>query len=543
MTHQSTPVSIPTTGTAKRATRQRIATKKHLPFIIPMLLCLVAGMMFSLSLAPYKLWTIAVLSPMVLYACLVGQDSAKRAFWLGQTYGFGLWAVGAFWLYTSIHEYGNIPVWLALVMIAVMAFVMGLFHAVMAYLFVRFMGRQPLSFASLWVVQEWMKTWVLTGFPWLFVGYAFTDVAWMNSLAPIFGVFAISFVAVLFGASVIEVFRQKLGFLFMSGLLVLCSVLIWLVSPTWTIPTGEKLTLSLVQGNIPQDLKWLTEYRHETLNIYARLSQREWNQDVVVWPEAVIPMFQDEAWDFIHEVHTHARAQGATWVMGIPYKDIENFDPTQREYPPLYNSVLVLGEESGGLYKKQNLVPFGEYIPFEGLLNILPDLAGMQNAVSFSRGGGNQKPLQVKHQLMGSAICYEVAYPDTTRHNAKETQFLLTVSNDAWFGTSAGPLQHLQMVQMRSLETGRWFARATNTGITAFIDDKGRIVSQATPFTPTVLRGEVPMMTGVTPFMRFGSYPVLLLSFLLIVMSVMIKRQNRHDAAHELYYEGRGVRD
>lgn len=543
MTHQATSVSMPASRLAKRATRQKITTKKRLPLIIPVLLCLMVGAMFSLSLAPYKLWTIAILSPMVLYACLVGEDRAGRAFWVGQAYGFGLWAVGAFWLYTSIHEYGNIPMWLALIMIALMAFIMGLFHAVMAWLFVRFMGRQPLAFASLWVIQEWIKTWLLTGFPWLFVGYAFADLAWISSLAPMFGVFAISFVAVLFGASVVEVFRQKLGFLCISAFLVLFAILVWVIDPKWTTPTGERLSMSLVQGNIPQDLKWLTEYRHETLNIYAQLSESEWGQDVVVWPEASIPMFQDEAWAFIHDVHTHARTQGATWVMGIPYRDIEHYDPAERDYPHLYNSVLALGENSGGLYKKQNLVPFGEYIPFEGMLNILPDLAGMQDVVSFSRGNDNQKPLLVKNQPMGPAVCYEVAYPDTTRKNAKDTQFLLTVSNDAWFGTSAGPLQHLQMVQMRSIETGRWFARATNTGVTAFIDDKGRIVSQAPSFVPTVLRGDVLMMTGTTPFMRWGSYPILILCLLLIGLSFVVRRQNLYDASHELYYQGDGVRD
>lgn len=544
MTHQAISVSTPTTiGIARRATYQKITTKKRLPLIIAIVLCLMAGAMFSLSLAPYKLWVLAIFSPMVLYACLVSEDGAGRAFWMGQAYGFGLWAVGAFWLYTSIHEYGNIAMWLALIMIAVMACIMGLFHAVMAWVFVRFMGRQPLAFTSLWVIQEWTKTWLLTGFPWLFVGYAFTDLAWLTSLAPIFGVFAISFVAVLFGASVVEVFRQKLRFLCISVFLVLFAVLMWFIAPKWTTPTADKLSISLVQGNIPQDLKWLTEYRHETLNIYAQLSKSEWGQDVVVWPEASIPMFQDEAWTFIHDMYAHAQTQGATWVMGIPYKDIENYNPAKRDYPHLYNSVLVLGQDSDGLYKKQNLVPFGEYVPFEGMLNILPDLAGMQNMMSYSRGDDTQKPLLVKNQPMGPAVCYEVAYPDTTRKNAKDTQFLLTVSNDAWFGTSAGPLQHLQMVQMRSIETGRWFARATNTGVTAFIDDKGRIVSQAPSFVPTVLRGEVLMMTGTTPFMRWGSYPILALCFLLIALSVIVRRQNRYDASHELYYQGDGVRD
>lgn len=543
MTHQSVSANTPNHGIAKRAARQKVIEKARLPLVVPALICFVAGAMFTLSLAPYGLWTLAIISPMMLYACLVGEDSGRRAFWLGQAYGFGLWLVGAFWLYTSIHDYGNIPAWLALAMIAVMASVMGLFHAVMAWGFVRFLGRQPLAFASVWVIQEWIKTWLLTGFPWLFVGYAFTDVSYLTSFAPIFGVFAISFMAVLFGASVVELFRQKIGFLLISGTLILISVLLGVINPKWTAPTGEKLSFSLIQGNIPQDLKWLLEYRFETLQIYADLSVGEWGQDVVVWPEAAIPMFQDEAWDFIDAIHQYARKQGATWVMGIPYKDVANYNPAEREYPHLYNGVLALGENSGGLYKKQNLVPFGEYIPFEGVLNILPDLAGMQNAVSFSRGTRGQTSLSVKGHNMGSAVCYEVAYPDTTRHNAKDAEFLLTVSNDAWFGTSAGPRQHLQMVQMRSIETGRWFVRATNTGVTAFIDDKGRIVSSAMPFVPTVLRGDVPMMHGMTPFMKFGSYPILFVSILLIFVSFVAKRQNRYDASQELYYEGYGVRD
>lgn len=123
-------------------------------------------------------------------------------------------------------------------------------------------------------------------------------------------------------------------------------------------------------------------------------------------------------------------------------------------------------------------MPFGEYIPFEGVLDILPDLAGSQDIMSYSRGSEQQSPLQVRGHSLGSAVCYEVAYPDTTRKNAIGTDFLLTISNDAWFGTSAGPLQHLQMVQMRALENGRWFMRATNTGVTAIIDHKGRIVER-----------------------------------------------------------------
>ncbi|MDO4251040.1 MAG: apolipoprotein N-acyltransferase [Moraxella sp.] len=505
------------------------ASKKALitlPLWLALLLSVVAGACFMLSLAPFGFWGVALISVMVLYVMLCTNISAKQAFLIGEAYGFGLWATGAFWLYTSIHQYGDISAPLALVMIGLMALIMGLFHAFLAWGFVRFLGRQPLAFASLWVVQEWLKTWLLTGFPWLFAGYAFTEVPIITTLAPVVGVLGISFVVVLLAASMVEVLRKKWGYLVISGVPLLGALALYITNPAWTTPTGKTLSVSLVQGNIPQDLKWLTEFQEKTLAIYATLSQNEWGRDVVIWAEGAIPMFQDDAWPFLSEAAHIAKAHNSAFVTGIPYKDLEAFDPITDEYPPFYNSVIALGQATG-IYKKQNLVPFGEYIPMAGLLDILPNLAGNQAVASHSQGKKNQAPIDIKGQKMGVAICYEVAYPDTTRQNAKDSAFLLTVSNDAWFGTSAGPYQHLQMVQMRALETGRWIARGTNTGVTAIINDKGKIVAKAPQFEPAVLRGDVKMMIGTTPFMRFGSYPVLVLVVILIGLSALAKSRQR----------------
>ncbi len=500
-------------------------SSKRMPLGLTIVIALLAGAMFLFALAPYGIWPIALLSPAILYALLLPEMTGKRAFFIGHAYGTGLFCVGAFWLYTSIHVYGNTPVWLALIMIALMGLGMGLFHGFLALIFNRMLGRQPLSFAALWILQEWMKTWLFTGFPWLFVGYAFTEQYWLSSLAPIAGVFAVSFVAVLLAASIVELLRRRGGYMIVSIALLVISTSLWLMNPQWTKPKGTpNLSVSLIQGNIPQDLKWLTEFQVETLNIYATLTSTEWGRDIVLWPESSIPMFQTEAWGFINEMVKIANETNTTWVTGIPYKDEAAFDPSIDKYPPFYNSVIALGAEAEGLYKKQRLVPFGEYIPFEGLLDILPDLAGSQDIMSYSRGSEQQSPLQVRGHSLGSAVCYEVAYPDTTRKNAIGTDFLLTISNDAWFGTSAGPLQHLQMVQMRALENGRWFMRATNTGVTAIIDHKGRIVERAPQFERTVLRGEVQARVGNTPFMRFGHYPVLFVITLLLLLSYLGKR-------------------
>ena len=498
---------------------------KGLPMVLTILIALLAGAVFIFALAPYGFWPVALVSPAILYALLMPDMTGKRAFLIGQAYGTGLWCVGAFWLYTSIHVYGDTPVWLALIMIALMGLGMGLFHGFLALIFNRVVGKQPLSFAALWVLQEWMKTWLFTGFPWLFVGYAFTEQYWLSSLAPVAGVFAVSFVAILLAASLVELLRRRGGYMIPTIALLVVSCALWLINPQWTKPKGTPdLSVSLIQGNIPQDLKWLTEYQVETLKIYATLSSTEWGSDVILWPESSIPMFQDEAVGFINEMIKMAEETDTTWVTGIPYKDEAAFNAKTDKYPPFYNSVIALGADAEGMYKKQRLVPFGEYIPFEGMLDILPNLAGSQDIMSYSRGSDNQSPLRVRGHNLGAAVCYEVAYPDTTRKNAINTDFLLTISNDAWFGSSAGPLQHLQMVQMRALENGRWFMRATNTGVTAIIDHKGRIVKRAPQFERTVLRGNVQARVGNTPFMRVGNYPVLIIIALLLLLSYLGKR-------------------
>lgn len=484
-----------------------------------------AGASCLFAFAPYYIWGIALLSPAILYLLLLAPMSNWRAFWIGEMYGMGLWSVGAFWLYTSIHTYGNTPAPLALLMIAFVGLGMGIFHGLLAVVFNHFLGKQPFSFASLWLVQEWLKTWLFTGFPWLFIGYAYTEENILTSLAPIFGVLALSFISVFLSASLIESIRKKHRFLVVASCLVLASLITYWISPTWTTPKeGKNLSVSLIQGNIPQDLKWLLEYQDRTLAIYAELSKSEWGQDIVLWPEASIPMFQTDAMPFIHEMVKLAKAKNTTWITGIPYLDQQEFDPNVHDYEPFYNSVIALGTDGKGLYKKQNLVPVGEYTPFEGAINwALPDL--MAGTMSFQAGKANQQPLFAKNHPIGVAICYEVAYPDTTRKNAMNTDFLLTVSNDAWFGTSAGPLQHLQMVQMRARETGRWFLRATNTGVTAIIDHNGKIVAKAPQFERTVLRGEVQSRVGTTPFMRWGSYPILALATILLVISWLSKRK------------------
>ena len=488
--------------------------KKSLPLIFPVLIALCAGAIFSFALAPYYYWWLALLSPALLYACLSGR-SAQSGFLIGWAYGFGLWAVGAFWLYTSIHVYGDTGMALSLVMIAIMALAMGLFTGLQAWLYRRFFPETPLTFAPLWVFFEWAKTWIFTGFPWLFVGYAFTE-RFLDHYAPLFGVFGVSFVAIIIACSLVEICRRKIFWIIPAAILGLGA---WGASYLQFVQAKNDppLTVSLIQGNIPQDMKWLTEYQYETLAIYSRLSRTEWGRDLIVWPESSIPMFQTDIGSFLKKMQLQAEKTNSAWITGIPYWDLA--ESQQFGYPKYYNTIFATGADSSGLYKKQRLVPFGEYIPLSGMLSwVLPALQNDPSMSGFSRGPEQQAPLQLKDHRLGAAVCYEVAYPNLTRRNAAQSDFLVTVSNDAWFTGTAGPWQHLQMVQMRAKENGRWFIRATNTGVTAFIDENGKIVKQAPLDEPAVLRHELPAMQGQTLYTRLSDWPILIFSALLLLL-------------------------
>lgn len=489
--------------------------KKTYPTMWYAIFALIAGAVFSFALAPYSIWGLALFSPAVLYFC-VSQRSPLQALWIGLAFGFGQWFVGGFWLYTSIHVYGLIAAPLAVLMVAIMAFLMAWFTAIQMYLYRRFFPETPLTFAPLWVMFEWLKTWLFTGFPWLFVGYAFTGYM-LDEYAPVLGVLGVSFVAVLLASAAVELLRKRFIWVIPSVLVILGA---WGIGQIQFVqPRNEApLTVSLIQGNIDQGVKWDENYFLKTLETYIKLTEPEWGRDLVVWPESAIPSFQTDVALFLDNVSTQAKQYKTTWLTGIFYLD----ESQQKKY----NSVITQGEQGDYIaYHKQRLVPFGEYIPLAGLLYwVLPEMQKDVANGALSAGETGQKPFNIKDRQLAVAICYEVAYPHLTRTNAIESDFLMTVSNDAWFIGTAGPWQHLQMVQMRAKENGRWFIRATNTGITAIINEKGQIVKQAPQDVEAVLRGELYAMTGRTWYNYLSDYPILAWSLFLLILSLRYRK-------------------
>jgi apolipoprotein N-acyltransferase len=356
------------------------------------------------------------------------------------------------------------------------------------------------------VLSEWLRTWLFTGFPWLFTGYAFIDTP-LAGWAPIMGVFGLSFIAVFSMLALCYTLAQRQHWPWLAAAVALWGAGFGLQYVSWTQATGDKLSVAIVQGNIPQESKWQLEWRDKTVDIYRQLSKQAWGHDLVIWPEAALPMFQDDAADVLEEMQNNALTAHSAFVTGIPYIEVDSIARRLR----FYNAIVALGEGEG-LYFKQRLVPFGEYIPFEDALRGALPLFDMP-MTSFTMGPPDQSPLRVQQLKMGPMICYEIAYPDLVRRIAKKSDFLATISNDGWFGTSSGPHQHFQMVRMRALETGREVVRATNNGLSAIIDSHGNVRHIAPAFERLVETGEVRAYRGTTPYVRFGNLPVLVLVF------------------------------
>ncbi|TBU90081.1 apolipoprotein N-acyltransferase [Stutzerimonas kirkiae] len=486
------------------------------------LLALLAGALTTLALAPFDIWPLAVLSIALLYHCL-RELSPRQAAWRGWLYGFGLFASGVSWVYVSIHDFGAASP--ALAGLLTLGFVAGLalFFALLGWLWSGWLrrGQAPLAdalaFAALWLALDMLRGWILTGFPWLYVGYSQLDGP-LAGLAPIGGVWLPTFVIALSAALLANLpclLRARRGAI--AGLALLFAP--WLLGLAlgqyaWTEPKGAPLSVAAIQGNIEQSMKWDPRKLEQQLVLYRDLSFASRRSDLIVWPETAVPVFREQASGYLALLDDFARQRDAALVTGLPLRQ-----PNQRGEMRYYNglTVLGLGERT---YLKQKLVPFGEYVPLQELLRGLIAFFDLPMS-DFARGQPDQPPLLAKGYNIAPYICYEAVYPDFAASLAAASDLLLTVSNDAWFGRSIGPLQHLQMAQMRALEAGRWMIRATNNGITVLIDPKGRISERAPQFEQAVLYGEVTPMQGLTPFLRWRSWPLGLLCALLLAHAVM----------------------
>ncbi|OHV12317.1 apolipoprotein N-acyltransferase [Kushneria phosphatilytica] len=477
------------------------------------LAALLAGALTTLTFAPFSQWWIGLITMAVLFGVL-GGCGVRRGALRGWLFGVGLFGTGTSWVYVSIHDYGYTSIPVALLLTGLFVVTLALFQAATfaLYRLISPSRLDPLSFAGMYTLGEAFRSWAFTGFPWLYLGSAHVESP-LASLAPLGGVYLISLFVALSGALIWQLVLKRCWW-WIPALAALWMIPM-LLPRLWVSPEGNPITVALVQGDQPQLEKWTRDGQRNAANTYAGLTRQITDDPrLVIWPETALPLFADQAMPFLESVQATLPAN-STLVTGI----------LQRKQDRYYNSVMALNQP-GEAYRKAHLVPFGEYLPLSGLLRGIVGFFDLPMS-NMSAGDAAQPPLQVGPLRLGVAICYEIVYPDLVRQRAENANVLLTVSNDAWFGHSIGPLQHMQMAQLRALENNRYLLRGTNNGMTAIVGPDGRVTAQAPRFTPAVLEGSIRPIRGETPFTHTGSWPTLVGALLLAVAGgVMTRRRS-----------------
>lgn len=487
---------------------------------------LLAGALAPLSLSPLDIWPLALLSLAILHY-LLQKTTNRQAAITGWWYGAGFFGVGASWVFVSINVYGNASVFFASLLTLLFVASLAWCFVLQCWVYRKWASNvfPVVGFAALWVAGEWFRSWFLTGFPWLYLGYAHVTTA-ISGVAPVFGVFGLSLLLAFSGAALAQLwllYRSKQSLLILLKTpLPLALLVIWvsalLSTPVaWVEPVAERtLTVGLVQANIDQGRKFGRDYIQDNLDSYEELSTALWNNDMVLWPETAIPLLYQQAGQVLDYFTAMALRNDSTLVSGIFYQDGDK----------IYNSITAMGN-GDGIAHKRKLVPFGEYVPLQAVMSNLFQIFNLPMS-SLARGPVEQELLTVKSLQVASFICYEVVYPEFVRQQAITADFLLTISNDSWFGASWGPLQHLQMAAMRARENGRYMVRGTNNGISALINERGEIVASTNQFTAETLQGEIRLFSGRTPYSYLGNWPMLGFCLLILLATCYSRRQSNN---------------
>lgn len=474
----------------------------------------VAGVMATLAFAPYSYtWLIFISVAMAFYSWL--SLSPRQAWLAAWVYGIALQCSGVGWIYYSLHVHGDSPAPFAFLVIFLLACYLSIYTGLVAWLVNRFTAengllRLLLLYPAAWVIFEWMQGYIMTGFAWMQLGYTQIDTP-LAGYAPLLGNHAVSgLVAVT--AGVLAAYTEKLmacyrRCAYSPGLILKLGVLVsfvwgggFLLKPVqWTQPTGESLTVSLIQGNIPQAEKWKPSMHSPTLELYRQLTlQQDASVDLIVWPETAVPDYWYGVRDYIRQLRHKMETRDTALLLGIFIKN----DAGQ-----LLNSVLNV---DGPMYHKRHLVPLGEFIPLRSLIDFFRQWVDIPMS-DIASGADKQPLMRVKEVPLGLSICFEDAFARDILLTLPEAQLLVNVSNDAWFEDSRESFQHHTIARVRALESGRFLVRSTNTGISSIIDPKGQVIAIAPHFETAVLQGEVQPMSGSTPFIIWGDTMILLI--------------------------------
>jgi apolipoprotein N-acyltransferase len=473
-----------------------------------------AGGLAVLAFAPFEYSLLLPLGHLLIFGLLL-RATSRQGWWLGYAYGLGLMGFGVSWLQISLAQFAHVGQIAAGLYTLGFVVLVAVYYGLSGWLIVRIgRGLPPavillLVGPAVWVLLEWLRGWLFTGFPWLSGGYAWLDTP-LAGFAPLLGVYGLNWLGLLLTGSLLLGAMGSGRSRVLALLLVLsvCTAGLLARQHSWHHQAGEAFQVSLIQANIVQSLKWRPEHLSRSVDKHLQLTRRNWHSQLIIWPETAVPALAERMQEtLLQPLDQDARAHAVELLIGIPRG--------LQQGGRYYNSLQNLGGEAG-FYAKRHLVPFGEYPPLRALLKSLIDRLGVTMG-DFAPGEADAPLLQVLGYPMGISICYEDAFANELLDALPEAVMLINVSNDGWFGDSLAPWQHLQIARMRALESGRYLLRATNTGISAVIGPDGTLLKTSALMQEAVVTAHVTPLTGSTPYVRWGNGPVvsLLLGLLL----------------------------
>jgi len=481
--------------------------------IISIISIIISGALYVLAFSPFDYKILMYFSIVLSHIVFFGSDR-KDAMKYGYLYGLVIFSLGASWIFISIYNFGGKDLFISSLITIIFILIQSSYFLLYTYFVNLNLLNQNrviifLFPASLWVLMEFARSNLLTGFPWLLVGVSQIHTIYDN-IFPIFGTLSIGFIMVFLSTNLSLFFIQKNKKSFL--IVVLSTFLILNIFSNydfkWTKESSDKISVGIMQPNIEQDFKFKKEGIIDIRRTLLSLSNNT-NNDFLILPETVMPLIFREDDKFYKEL---LKNSATNVISGIFRQNNEK----------VFNS-LVLINDNVQYYDKRHLVPFGEYTPMKSILYPISRLLSIPMS-NLSSGQKKQKNLVVDNINFIPLICYESAYPELIDMNGMNHSVILNVSNDSWFGDSLAPYQHLQISQVRALEFKRYLIRAANTGISAIIDKDGHILEQLNLNTRDLLQSHIKTYTGKSLYSRFGDYPILMLIFISIIF-YFIKRK------------------
>ena len=505
-------------------------------------LCFFSGFLLVFAYAPFSLWWLALFLPSVVLH-QINNTNAKITAKKVAAFSFGWFISGISWVHVSIDQFGGLPLVVSLLLMVGLCTYLALFPVLASFLATIFSKHKTLNLwllPSFWLLCEYLRSIFLTGFPWLSLGYSQIDSPLAN-FAPVIGEVGITAIILIVNICLVKIYRQISELTYTKILtqkalyndkrfVTPCLIIIAITSTTiilkhltWVTLDGKSTSVALIQGNIAQSMKWQPDQEWPTMLKYLDLTRLNYEADIIVWPESAIPSLEPAAQDYLETVNSSAMLNNSAIITGIL-----NYNFETKQY---FNGIIVLGKKDNNddkgyyynhrnRYYKNHLLPIGEFVPFQELLRPLAPLFNLPQS-SFSHGNYIQPNLMANQVVILPLNCFEVAFPHQLAANfTHNTQMILTVSNDAWFGNSHGPHQHFEIARMRALEFGRPLVRATNNGVTGVINHLGEIIAIAPQFEEIVLKAEVQFVNGKTPY---SQWPRLILALMILLPLILIK--------------------